>query len=101
MPGGSANEAFQVTFPTAGMYSYICLIHPDRMQGTVEVVLASAQAPDQSAVDTQANVEIAAIMRVLNAANQQGAAPARRDAGANNTSIWYVRAGGQDTVSND
>jgi plastocyanin len=100
-PGTGLNETFQVQFPTAGTFSYICLVHPDRMRGSVEVVAASASVPDQTAVDTQASAEVAALTRVVNAAKAQGETPARRDSLANGSSNWYVRAGGQDNMSYD
>jgi plastocyanin len=95
------NEVFPVAFPNAGLFSYICLIHPEVMRGTVEVVPTATTTPDQAAIDAQANAEVAAMMRLLQAAKTQGEMPPRRDPAPNGSTTWYARAGGHDFVSGD
>jgi plastocyanin len=52
---GADHPAFSLTFPTAGTYSYLCLLHPG-MQGVVSVVDAGAtlkETPDQARIRGQ------------------------------------------------
>lgn len=51
---GPGLQSYSVTFPTAGNYKLVCLIHPD-MQGTIHVLSAATPLPhDQSFYDAQA-----------------------------------------------
>ena len=54
--GPAAAPPFRLTFPTAGKYTYQCLIHP-QMTGTVNVVAAGAKADTQADVDSRATTE--------------------------------------------
>src|SRR4051812_29885290 len=42
VPGVLGFQSYSLIFDTPGLYEYVCLIHPDSMAGTVEVVPASA-----------------------------------------------------------
>ncbi len=54
--GPAAAPPFRVTFPTAGTYSYVCVIHP-QMTGTVNVVAAGGKVDTQAAVTARADTE--------------------------------------------
>lgn len=56
-PAGGA-AGFRVTFPTAGSYTYVCVLHP-RMTGTVNVVEEGARTDTQADVDSRARSELA------------------------------------------
>jgi plastocyanin len=99
--GGPLNETFALVFPATGMYTYLCLVHPDRMFGTIEVVEPNDSAPEQAAITSQAQAEILALTRLLTAAQNQGENSLRQEPGLNGATTWYVRAGNQDVVSGD
>lgn len=55
--GPGAVPPFRITFPSAGKFSYYCVIHP-AMTGTVNVVDASGRADTQAEVKTRADAEM-------------------------------------------
>ncbi|MEA2638770.1 MAG: hypothetical protein QOF51_164 [Chloroflexota bacterium] len=91
-PGLPRVVSFSLTFDTPGTYQYRCLIHGNQMYGTVEVVDATATAPSQAEIDTQAEAEQAVLTALLPAAHAQNP-QAGKAAGANGTSVWSVQAG--------
>jgi plastocyanin len=95
------NETFSVTFPTPGVYSYICLIHTINMMGTVEVVGPEEIVPDQAAIDATANAEITALLQLIGATQDEGNQTARSEPGPAGTTFWYVRAGMEEFISGD
>jgi plastocyanin len=100
-PGASPNDTFSVTFDKPGMYLFLCLVHPDRMRGTVEVVSASAMdVPDQARIDAQAKAESAPLVALVQQAKEQGRT-ARSAPGPSGTALWFVRAGNSDWFSGD
>lgn len=54
--GPTAASPFKVTFPTAGSFTYYCVIHP-KMTGTVTVVDAKGKAETQAAVTSRGERE--------------------------------------------
>lgn len=93
VPGVLGFQEFSLVFDTPGLYPYLCLLHPESMVGTVEVLPASArEAPDQAAIDAQAQAEMATILRLSERAQTVGSTP-RSLPGAADTSLWFVRAG--------
>jgi plastocyanin len=101
-PGAPPNEVFSARFDTPGMYMYVCLVHPDRMIGWVEVAPADAlNVPDQAAIEVQANAEIAQMLHLLQVAEAQGNATVRSEPAPNGTDFWYARAGSQEFESGD
>jgi plastocyanin len=100
-PGAPPNDTFALRFDTPGTYPYLSLILPDRMLGTVEVVPAGADAPDQAAIDAQANAEMGPLLALVQKAKAQGQALQRSDPGPGGSTIWYVRAGNSDFQSGD
>ncbi|MEA2638995.1 MAG: hypothetical protein QOF51_389 [Chloroflexota bacterium] len=86
-------ETFSLTFDTPGVYTYRCLLHRDRMYGSVEVVDPStADVPSQADVDARAQAEMNVLTALLPAAHAQNA-QARKDAGPSGTTMWTVQAG--------
>jgi len=100
-PDVPANDTFSLNFPNTGTFSYICLVHADRMMGTIEVVSTNIDAPSQAAIDGTASRELDAITRLMQSARGQGETFVRSETGANNSLTWYVRAGNQDFESGD
>src|SRR5215471_14766397 len=100
-PDATPNLTFSVTFDTPGTYPFLCLVHPDRMRGTVEVVSASATGvPDQAQIDAQAQAESAPLLTLVQKAKDQGST-ARSDPGPLGTTLWFVRAGNSDWFSGE
>lgn len=57
MPGTKWYGDYQLTFPTAGDYDYLCLVHGMMMRGTVHVLAADASLPfTQADYDQQAAI---------------------------------------------
>src|SRR5262249_76788 len=99
-PGAPPNDTMSVVFDTPGTYSYLCLIHTDRMFGTIEVVGTDEDADNQDSVSARARAEIAAEMPLTAAAREQGQ-QTKKEAGPNDNTVWYVRAGMSDIFSGD
>ena len=100
-PGATPNLTFSVTFDKPGMYPFLCLVHPDRMRGTVEVVSASTtDVPAQAQIDAQAQVESAPLLALVQKAKDQGRM-GRSEPGPKGTTLWFVRAGNSDWFSGD
>jgi len=101
VPGVLGFQTFSLVFDTPGVYRYLCLVHPEGMSGTVEVLTASTRdLPDQADVDAQAQAEMAAILSLSERARAVGST-ARSLPGPNDTTIWSVRAGNLQTQIND
>lgn len=94
-------DSFSLIFDTPGFYPYICLVHPEVMAGTVEVVEASAAAPSQAEIDAQAQAEIAVLTALMERAKAQANLPVRSEPGPGNTNVWFVRAGNTQGGVND
>ena len=87
------NRAFSLRFDRPGTYGYLCLIHSDAMQGTIEVAPAAAvDVPDQAALDAAAQAQQTELLGRLEVARSQGRA-VRSEPGAGGTTLWHVRAG--------
>jgi plastocyanin len=62
--GFPAATSYSLTFPTAGTFTYYCLVHGMVMQGTVHVAAAGTPYPfTQAQYNHQATVQEAAILR--------------------------------------
>jgi plastocyanin len=93
-----SGQVFTVTFPSAGNFKLVCLVHPD-MTGVVHVLDPSAPLPhDQAFYDRQAATETAELLADL--ANMQGH---RHAASANGivagTGKTLANGGGHNTIS--
>jgi len=101
-PNAPLLDTLSVTFDTPGIYTYNCIIHVDRMWGTVEVLPAgAANVPDQAAIDAQAQAELAPLLNLAATAKAQGDAPAKTEPGPNGTTLAHVRAGMSELFSGD
>jgi plastocyanin len=101
VPGVLGLPSFSLLFDTPGLYSYVCLIHPEGMAGIVEVLPASAtNVPDQAAIDAQAQAEMAEILRLSERAHTAGST-ARSMPGPHDTTLWSVKAGNSQHQVND
>ena len=87
------------TFPIKQV-CYLCLVHTDRMFGTVEVVPEDQDADSQDTISQRARAEIAAEMTLIGPARDV-AQVTKKEPGLNNSTISYVRAGMSDVFSGD
>jgi len=90
------NESYSLTFDKPGTYSYICLIHPGTMHGTVVVEEATAtDLPTQADVDAQADAERAPLLEMAEALRTRTTDPSmvRTGPGPNGSTVWYVPSG--------
>ncbi len=100
-PGAPPNDSFSLTFPTPGTFSYICIVHPDQMNGKVIVLSASADVPSQGDIDAAAQAEIAPLIALVTQAQAEGEMFTRREAGPGGTTFAFVRAGNSELVTGD
>ena len=102
-PDAPLFDTFTATFDTPGTYTYTCLIHSDRMWGTVEVLPADAEGvQSQDDIAAQSLLEMAAFSNIFPAARaeaQQFAKPNEPAPGG--TSVVFVRAGMTELFSGD
>jgi plastocyanin len=99
-PGAPPNKSMSLVFDAPGTYNYLCLIHTDRMFGTIEVVAEDQDADSQDTITQRARAEIAAEMTLLGPARDV-ASITKKEPGLNNSTISYVRAGMSDVFSGD
>jgi plastocyanin len=100
-PGAPPNNSFTLTFPKAGVYQYICLVHLSPMIGWVEVVPpTTADVLGQSDIDAQAKAQAEPLLALVDKAKAEIAQPGK-DVGPNNTTLWYVHAGANEFIAGD
>jgi plastocyanin len=99
-PGAPPNKSMSLVFDMPGTYNYLCLVHTDRMFGTIEVVPEDQDADSQDTITQRARAEIALEMALLGPAREV-ASMTKKEPGPNNTTISYVRAGMSDVFSGD
>jgi plastocyanin len=100
-PNLPPNDKFSVKFDTPGFYKYICIIHGLQMQADLIVEPATeVNVPSQADIDKQVEAERVLLEDRVNSARAQGQR-ARQEPAANDTSVWYVKAGGVDFISTD
>lgn len=88
------NDTFQVSLPTAGDYTFYCIIHPG-MQGTVTVSDDPTAATAQATMDAEGEAAIAdALVQLKQAATAASAAGVTTTANADGTTTWHVEIGG-------
>lgn len=102
-PDAPLFDTLTVTFDSPGTYTYQCLVHADRMWGTVEVIPSSAaEVPSQDAIDAQSQLEMATYSGLFPAARAQAQAFAKpNEPGPAGTNLAYVRAGMTELFSAD
>jgi plastocyanin len=102
-PDAPLFDTLTVTFDTPGTYTYECLIHSDRMWGTVEVAPSdAADVPTQDDIAAQSLQEMAAfsnLFPIARAEAQEIAKPS--EPGPAGTNLAYVRAGMTELFSGD
>jgi plastocyanin len=87
-------DSFSLTFDTPGTYAYLCLVHPEGMFGTVEVVASSAaDIPSQAEIDAVAQAEMGLLLGPIERVRGVQGASVQNEPGPNNSQFWYVRAG--------
>jgi plastocyanin len=99
-PGAPPNKSMSVVFDTPGTYNYLCLVHTDRMFGTIDVVPEDMDADSQDTISQRARTEIAAEMALTGPARDV-ASMTKKEPGLNNSTTTYVRAGMSDVFSGD
>ena len=94
VPLGPGTPApFKITFPTAGKYTYYCVIHPN-MTGTVTVVDANGKVDTQAQVTARATEEQNKWLEEGRAAKKKLVdAPAQADKAADGTTTYKLLMG--------
>lgn len=99
-PDAPPNDTFSVIFSTPGTYTVHCLFHPWHTATVVVHDNTYADAPDQAAIDAQAEAELAGYQAQIDMARTQGGLPVSMPA-ADGSTIWFVRAGGLNALTGD
>lgn len=99
-PGIPPNDTMSLTFDAAGIYPYLCLVHPGSMFGTVEVVPQEQYVPSQAEIDAQGQRDLDRLTARIDAARAQFQ-PRRPEPGIQGTSQWFVKAGTTELVTAD
>jgi len=91
--GPTAAPPFRVSFPTAGKFTYVCVIHPN-MTGTVTVVDKGAKADTQADVTSRSDTELNQWLAEGRAAKEKlMQSPPTSTRNADGTSSWKVEMG--------
>lgn len=85
-------KTYSLTFAKEGLYTYLCLVHPFTMTGTVTVEPAGAQVPSPETISTIGKSELEAYTEELRAAAAKADTP-NTAPGPGETSIHYVQVG--------
>jgi plastocyanin len=81
---GHGEPTFTVSFPTAGNFEYVCLLHPSKMTGTVHVQAAGTAYPhDQNYYDRQGQQEQTRLIANARQIAAQARSTAQAGAGQN------------------
>lgn len=91
-PDAPPNDSFSVTFIQPGTYKVTCYFHPWHTATVIVHENTWADAPDQAAIDAQAEAELAAYTAQTDQAREMTAMPTSMPA-ADGSTIWFVRAG--------
>lgn len=87
-------QTFDVKFPTAGSYRFVCIIHPG-MEGTVQVVATGGTASTQAQLDTAAQKAYGDTLTALKAeAAKQTAKGVTKETNADGSTTWHITVGG-------
>jgi plastocyanin len=91
--GPAPAPPFRLTFPTAGKFGFVCVIHP-QMTGTVNVVDTGAKADTQADVTSRSDTELNQWLTEGRAAKQKllSASPASTK-NADGSTTWKVEMG--------
>ena len=91
--GVPAEATYTLTFEEEGLYTYLCLVHPFTMNGTVAVEPADATVDAPEAVAARGEADFARFRDELRARIDTLTDQARTAAGAGDTMIHYVEVG--------
>jgi plastocyanin len=86
-------QTYGLTFAQAGLFTYLCLVHPFTMTGTVTVEASDADVPSPEFVSQQGDAELADYMEELQVEARRIDAGSRAVAGPDGSSIHYVQVG--------
>lgn len=87
-------QTFDVKFPTAGTYRFVCIIHPG-MEGTVTAVAAGGTASTQAQLDAAAQKSFGDTLTALKAeAAKQTAKGVTKETNTDGSTTWHVTVGG-------
>ena len=88
-----AEAKYTLTFEEPGLYSYLCVVHPFTMTGTVTVEPADAVVDSPETITARAEPEAARYMAELESEAERLADDARSAPGPDGSAIHYVEVG--------
>ena len=91
--GVPAEQTYSLTFEKAGLYSYLCLVHPFTMTGTVSVEPAATQVDSPATVSARGQAELTKYMAALADEGRRLNDNARSAPGPGATTTHYVQVG--------
>lgn len=91
--GVPVEQTYSLRFTEPGLYSYICLVHPFTMTGTVAVEEAGAEVESPETVLARAEAEAAQHLADLEAEARRLAAAARTAPGPGDATTHFVQVG--------
>jgi plastocyanin len=91
--GVPAPQEYSLSFPKAGVYPYLCMIHPLTMRGTVVVDAPDAQVPSPEAVAVEAERAVQAYTTEAKAAVEAAVTQRRAASEVAAGQAWEVSVG--------
>ena len=91
--GVPVEQKYSLSFTKPGLYTYLCLVHPFTMTGTVSVEEAGAQVESQQTVSARGAADIARYTAELDAEARRLASEARTATGPAGATIHFVQVG--------
>ncbi|MBI5287371.1 MAG: hypothetical protein HY873_00155 [Chloroflexi bacterium] len=91
--GVPAEQTYTLTFTKEGLFTYLCLVHPFTMTGTVTVEPAGAQVESPETVSARGEAELAEYLDELGAEAQRLNDAAASAPGPGTSTIHYVQVG--------
>jgi len=91
--GVPTEGAYRLTFTEAGIYQYLCVVHPLWMRGTVQVDAADAQVESPETVRARAQAEYEMLVEDAKRLQAEAAAAERSFPAPDGTSLHRVQVG--------
>lgn len=91
--GVPAEQTYSLTFSKPGLYTYLCLVHPFTMTGTVTVEPAGTRVDSPETVSARGKAEAAANLDELAAQARRLAETPVTAPGPSESTIYYVQVG--------
>ena len=91
--GVPVEAKYALSFTKEGLYTYLCLVHPFSMTGTVTVEPAATQVESPETVSARGEVERVRFLDELKAEARRLDAEGRTASGPGDTTIHYVNVG--------